>query len=88
MTAAKQLRKAYEDNGHNDKSYMALSKANPIRMVKINSGYSQMTHDYSKTEEYYSKMFTVINKRTSATEKRAKKEAWEYINKHIQSWWD
>ncbi len=88
MTAAKQLRKAYADEGYNDKSYVALSKANPIRWVKLNSGNSQMTHDYKKTEEYYSKMFKVINKRIQDSEKRAKEEAWLYIHKHIQHWWD
>jgi len=88
MTAAKQLRKAYADEGYNDKSYRYLSKKNPIRFVKLKSGNSQMTHDYSKTEEYYTKMFKVINKRIADNEKKAKLEAWLYINKYIQHFWD
>ncbi len=88
MTAAKQLRKAYADDSYNDKSYKALTRANPIRWIKLKSGCSQMTHDYKKTEEYYTKMFKVINKRTSESEARSKKEAWEYINKYIQHFWD
>ncbi len=88
MTAAKQLRKAYADEGHNDKSYRYLSKKNPIRFVKLNNGHSQMTHDYSKTEEYYTKMFKVINKRIADNEKKAKLEAWTYIYKYIQHWWE
>jgi hypothetical protein len=88
MTASKQLRKAYADESYKDKSYRALSNANPVRFVKLGNGFSQMTHDYKKTEEYYTKMFKVINKRTSEAEKRAKKEAWDYIHKYIQSFWD
>ncbi len=89
MTAAKQLRKAYADEGYNDKSYRALSKRNPIRFVSLgkNKG-STMTHDYAKTEEYYTKMSKLINKRIQTTEEKAKKEAWAYIHKYIQQWWD
>ncbi len=88
LFAAKQLRKAYADKSYNDKSYVALSKANPIRWVQLKNGNSQIVHDYKKTEEHYTKMFKIIKKRTSATEEKAKTEAWAYINKHIESWWD
>ncbi len=88
LFAAKRLRNAYDDRSYNDKSYVSLSKKNPIRFVKIDNGMSQMTHDYSNTKEYYNKMFKVIHKRTEAAMKAEKADAWAYINKHIQSWWD
>lgn len=88
MTAAKQLRKAYADESSQDKSYMALAKVNPIKWIPLKGGMSQMAHDYKKTEDYYSKMFKVINKRTQTSEAALKKEAWEYIHKYIQHWWD
>lgn len=88
LFAAKQLRKAYNYKGYMDKSYQALSTANPIRFEKLESGCSLLVHDYKTTEEYYDKMWTVIHKRIDKTEAEAKKDAWAYINKHLNSWWD
>ncbi len=89
LFAAKRLRNAYDDKAHEDKSYQRLSMRNPIRFVKLSNGRgSQMTHDYGNTEEYYTKMFKVIHKRTEASMKAEKEATWMYINKHIQSWWD
>lgn len=88
LFAARQLRNAYADEGFKDKSYKALSKANPIKWIPLKNGMSQMTHDYNKGEEYYTKMFKLINARTMKAEKEAKEKAWAYIHKHIQHWWD
>ena len=89
LFAARNLRKAYAEESYKDKSYMSLSKKNPIKWVPMgNNGYTQMTHDYSVSEEYYRKMFDVIHKRQQKSEARSKKEAWAYIHKHYESWWD
>ncbi len=88
MTAAGQLRRAYNFESYRDKSYRQLSDNNPIRFIRC-GGYSQMTHDYSaKGKEYYEKMYKLINKRLTKKEKEAKQEAWAYIAKHIECFWD
>lgn len=88
LFAAKQLRAAYDFSDWRDKSYMALTKRNPIKWIPLNNGMTQMSHDYQLSEEYYSKMFKVINTRLRDSEERAKKDAWSYIHKHIQHFWD
>ncbi len=88
LFASRQLRDAYDDGAWKDKSYQALSKANPIKWVPLKNGMTQMAHDYSKGEEYYTKMFKLIHKRTDKAEKEAKERAWAYIQKHIQHFWD
>ncbi len=88
LFAAKQLRHAYDEGSWKDKSYRSLSKKNPIKWIPLKNGMTQMDHDYSKGEEYYTKMFKLITKRTYKAEKEAKERAWAYINKHIESFWD
>ena len=88
LFAAKQLRSAYADEGYNDKSYRSLSNLNPIKWTPLDNGMTQMGHDYSVSEEYYTKMFKVITKRTNNSEKEAKERAWAYVHKYIQTWWD
>ena len=88
LRAAKQLRKAYAYQSYHDKSYQSLAKNNPFKFNKLDNGYSTMTHEYSVSEEYYTKMFEIVRKRTKNIEQDNKKEAWLYIHKHIQHWWD
>ncbi len=89
LFASAQLYRAYDAHVINDKSYQKLSKNNPIKFVTLKSGHSLMTHDYGiRGEEYYSKMFKLIHKRQEKVIEQNKKEAWEYINKHIESFWE
>jgi hypothetical protein len=89
LFAAKRLRAAYDDKSYNDKSYRRLSEINPIRFVKLNNGMSRMTHEYSKRgKEYYNRMLKLICKRKDAIIKEEKKQAWLYLNKYIESFWE
>ena len=89
LFAAKRLRSAYDDRTYLDKSYRRLTENNPIKFVKLKNGMSRMTHDYgTKGEEYYSKMFKLIHKRQDAIIKEEKKQAWLYLHKHFESFWD
>lgn len=89
LFAAKRLRTAYNDKTYEDKSYVALTKANPVRLVKCANGIGhKLTHDYSRSPEYYAKMFKIIRKRQEKVTADNKKEAWAYLNKHFESLWD
>lgn len=89
LFATKRLRAAYNEESYNDKSYKALVKANPFKFVICANGLgNQLTHNYSKGEEYYSKMYKIINKRLRKTEETEKKEAVAYLFKYIQHFWD
>lgn len=88
LFAAKRLRQAYNRETWKDNSYRALTKKNPIKWIELDNGMSQMAHDYHTSEEYYTKMFNLITKRTDKAEKDAKERAWAYLQKHIQSFWD
>ncbi len=88
LFASARLRKAYSANACDDKSYLALSKANPIKFVSLGNGCSQMIHDYGpRGKEYYSKMFKLIHERQEKVIGLEKKEAWLYIHKYIEHWW-
>lgn len=100
LFAAKQLRAAYNYEEYNDVSYKALTDSVPFKLKKWtnNSGlqHTIMVHDYSKLghvmkmspKEYYSKMFKVINKRCKGIRESKIANAWAYIHKHIESFWD
>lgn len=88
LFAARQLRNAYNEGGVS-KSYQRLSEANPIKWVPLENGMVQMCHDYSpRGEEYYIKMFKLIVKKEAEISKARKQDAWDYLNKHIESFWD
>lgn len=93
VRAAWQLRKAYNYSCVEDTSYKAWNAANPISFEEIQYGedkgsYKVMTRHSRKGKDYSDKMWKVIHRRTEAIEKAKKKEAWEYIHKHIESFWE
>ncbi len=85
--AAKKLRSAYNDSDSVDVSYRYYAERNPVVFVKLPSGHSRMTHKWAISEEYGNKMFRTITKRTDDWNKARKQEAWQYIHKHISTWW-
>lgn len=88
-TAAGMLRNAYDDVGFlKDKSYMYLWKKNRPKFEKLDNGYSVLTREYGNTEEYYNKMYKLISDRLTKVEKERKKEAWEYLHKYVEQFWD
>lgn len=90
LRAASQLRTAYADKYClEDKSYTYWSKQNPIKWIPVGKlGMCQMSHDYAISEEYSEKMWKTIIKRCDKWEKQRKEEAWKYIHKHLESFWD
>lgn len=92
--AAHLLNNAY--NNHNlpiDKSYQLWSKHNPVLWdepteVGKRLRCVRLKHRYKYGEEYAHKMFKIITKRTKIIEEYRKKEAWSYIHKYIEHWWD
>jgi hypothetical protein len=91
LHASEKLRKAYDAHTCDDKSYQRLSDANPIKWGKIKGQpkFMQMYHDYSpKGQDYHDKMWKLINKRTEKVIADNKKEAWEFIHKYIEHFWD
>lgn len=78
-----------------DKSYMKWFENNPLTWKLSGKGRKQAltvpvagnSMGLSK-EEYSDKMWHVIHSRRESTEKLRKKEVWEFIHKHIESWWD
>ncbi len=88
LFAARRLRNAYEDNSYKDKSYRRLSDKNPITFVPHKNGMSQMIHIYGNSEDYYDKMFRLITKRIAKTQEKKKVEAFAYLQKHIEHFWD
>ena len=89
LFAARRLRKAYDDEAYDDKSYKKLLRSNPFKFVKSeNHNFSILTHDYAISKDYYDKMIRVIYKRQKNTAEARKQDAWNYLNKYIKTFWD
>lgn len=95
MAAAAMLKKAYNYHAWEDASYKNHMKRTAHRWGKFRKGLSQMHSDHlydnamgMPREEYETKMFHVIHKRQKREEEHMRQEAWAFIHKHIESWWD
>lgn len=89
LIAARKLRSAYNRSVCDDKSYRYWSDNNPTQFVSSgNSGFSMITRKYKISKEYSEKMFKIINARVEKSIEQDKKEAWEYVHKHCERWWD
>lgn len=81
LTAAHLLNRAYEYNCTKDRAYMYLVKKYPTkwetRTIQFHEGASQKTKQ----------LIDFASKRIDRWELQKKKEAWEYINKHIDYFW-
>lgn len=90
LYASKMLKKFYIDDEyyHYDKSYLNLQKNNPSDIEKFQNAGFKLTRKYKISEDYYIKMFKVINNRSKNKEKEQKEYVWKYINKYIHNWWE
>lgn len=81
--AAHKLRKSYEYSWTDDKSAMYLFKENPITLKN-----NKLHHEYKQSKEFYNKLYKVMRNRVEKIQAQNKKEAWDYIYKYIDHWWD
>lgn len=96
LTASAMLKKAYNFEAWNDKSYHNWADNNKTWWRKLNKkGLSQLMTNHHKENamamdkaEYSDKMWKIIHKRQQKTKSTMKAEAWKYIHKHIESFWD
>lgn len=98
LAASAMLKKAYSFEAYNDKSYQNWSSRNKLWWKKLRGtkqGLSQMMTDHLKDnamgmdkEEYSSKMWKLIHERQKPVEAAMKKDAWDFIHKYIEHWWD
>lgn len=88
LIASELLTKAYNFEPWTDTSYRYQSDRNPIVFKPLDNGHTELTHEYAVSKNYYSKMSKVINKRLNNQERNLKKDAWGYINKYIEYFWD
>lgn len=95
LAASAMLKKAYNYEAWNDKSYQNHQKRTEYKWGKFKRGLSRLetTPLYDNAmgmdrEEYENKMYKVIHKRQKREEEHMKQEAWAFIHKYIEHWWD
>ncbi len=91
--AAHLLRKAYaEDYLTSSTSYKKWSENNAIYWEEITEGKHEglytMKFKRKYSEEYSTKMFKLMYKQEQELTKQRKIEAWAYIHKYVEFWWD
>ncbi len=92
------LKKAYNFEAWDDKSLKNWSSRNKISWKKLKgtkNGLSRMMTDHLKDnamgmdkEDYSSKMWHIINDRQKPVEAAMKRDAWDFIHKYIEHFWD
>jgi len=94
MTAAGLLRKAYSDSTMiDDKSYINWTCNNIPCFSRIVSHCAlnnmvELTYKRKYPLRYSDNMYKLIHRRIDKVEKERKKEAWAYIHKYIEHFWD
>lgn len=88
MTAAGKLDRAY--NKDIDKVISYLLVKYPPRMLKNEKGYTVMTFTPEEIDKkrIHDGMWDIAHRREKENDKKEKKEAWEYLNKYIEHFWD
>lgn len=79
--AAYKLKTAY--NYYSDNSISYLNKENKIKFTQC-----FLTRDYKYSEEDFYKLYNTAQKRVLALETNRKKEAWQYLHKYIEHFWE
>lgn len=85
----KAARRAYTAAGLLDRAYS--ESMDPTMSYVINIMYKRgFNHSdkYLKNKDLYDRLYQTANKRCKEEEARAKREAWEYLNKYIEHFWD
>ncbi len=89
MTASGLLRRAYDGRAIDDKSLHNWMKRNSLIWRKLDrSNLYEMDTESVDTKDYADKMWKIIQKRRDALEKSRKEEAWAYIHKWVEHFWD
>lgn len=86
MAAAGKLDKAYSKDM--DKTIVYLLQKNSWYTEPISDGMFSMKTKYITDKRIYDGMYEAARKRSEKEEQEAKKEAWEYLNKYIEHFWD
>lgn len=89
--AEKTYRRCMAAAGLIDKAYnsdMDKSQANLLELMYDRTHIFTRSAKYSANREFYSKLYDVARKRSDEAEKVRKQEAWEYLNKYIEHFWD
>lgn len=87
MTAAGKLDRAY--NRDVDKVLVYLMNKNPKSFKRIRNGKFYTLETKLVTDKrIYDGMYKVASKRSDKEEAKAKQEAWEYLHKYIEHFWD
>lgn len=80
--AGKQLLRAYDYSEFSDASFRYV-------WSKLDYSFTNgLKRTYNGDPSMLEKMERHIHKRILKTQKQMKKEAWEYIHKYIETWWD
>ncbi len=98
LTAAGMLKRAYGYESWEDVSYKNWSARNrhvhiPIQVKKHKYYQMKTLHEHDNAmgmdrEEYADKMWRLIHNRQKKVEAQMKIDAWAYIQKYIEHWWD
>jgi hypothetical protein len=86
MTAAGLLDKAYNDFKR-DKTISYLISKNKMYIEKVGI-FGRLKINYIADKRIYDGMYSAALKRSNKEEAALKKEAWAYLHKHIESFWD
>ena len=82
-------RRAYTAAGLLDRAYSGDVDTSLLYLLDIM--YTERLNTSSKyldNREFYNRLYETVNKRCKEEETRAKREAWEYLNKYIEHFWD
>lgn len=86
LTAAGKIDRAY--NRPLDKTISYLLDKNPIFPKELDDGMFTLETNYNTSKDLYDGIYSVAEKRADNAEKQAKKDAWDYLLKHIETFWD
>lgn len=93
--AAHLLKRAYNWETYNDKSYENWINRHSNIFKSAGKGYTRLMHDYHydnamgmDRREYSNKMWKIITNRSDKCEQQAIDDAWAYIKKYLPMWWD
>ena len=98
IQAAHMLRDAYSYDLHDDPGYQNWNDKCRLEWVDAASlgfkGHNALQRIYhygphiKDPDDYAAKMYNIIEKRVTNVTMRKKREVWEFIHKHIESFWD
>ena len=85
-TAAGKLEKAY--GRPMDRTLSYLVRKNPSDFRPVSGNTYMFVQSYTTNKRIYDGMYTAAETRARQEEAAAKTEAWQYLNKYIEHFWD